>query len=475
MANGNQLLVRYEARSTQGQDALQHYARAVGAMKERESSDPTSWDYQAAIHGTESNPLSLQRQCEHESWFFFPWHRIYLYYFEQIVRQAVVDTGGPEDWTLPYWNYDLGGEFASLPEPFRQPADEQTNPLYVGVRRPYYNAGGPLPELISTEEAALALREFIGNAMFGGNNKSPHRPRFWGQSGLPEETPHGTVHVQVGGWMRNPEEAAWDPIFWLHHANIDRIWAVWNEKEGLPNPTESGWTNHDFSFFDAGGSQAAKTCGELTETALLGYTYDPPPGGGTVEEVVPTPTEPPTPEPGAPTEPKFVGATEEPIYLEGESTNVPLDIDPNGQEEVQESAEPDDPRHLYVNVEEIRGESTPDTVYAMYLNLPEDASPADFENRYLTTLSFFGLERTTDPADDEAPHGMRVSTEVTEVIRRLRDQSDWDRERLWICFRPVVPEPSAEMPEEARELIDTSHASRHAPIEIGRISLSIDA
>lgn len=474
MANGNQLLVRHEARSPQGQEALQHYATAVGAMKERNSEDPTSWDYQAAIHGTESNPLSLQKQCEHESWYFFPWHRIYLYYFEQIVRQAVVEAGGPEDWTLPYWNYDLGGEFASLPEPFRQPADE-SNPLYVGVRRPYYNAGGPLPELVSTEEAALALREFIGNAMFGGNNKSPHRPRFWGQSGLPEETPHGTVHVQVGGWMRNPEEAAWDPIFWLHHANIDRIWAVWNEREGLPNPVESGWTDHTFEFFDAGGNQVGKTCGEVTETALLGYTYDPPPGGGTVEEVVPTPTEPPQPEPGAPTEPKFVGATEGTTILEGESTQVPLDIESAGQEEVLETANPDGPTHLYVNIEEIRGDSTPDTVYATYLNLPEEATDADYENRYLTTLSFFGLERTTDPADDEAPHGMRVSAEATEIIRRLRDESDWDRERLWICFRPVVPEPSVEMPEEARELLDSSHVSRHAPIEIGRISLSIDA
>src|SRR4029078_8885497 len=125
MANGNQLLVRYEARSTQGQEALQHYARAVGAMKKREPSDPTSWDYQAAIHGTESNPLSLQRQCEHESWFFFPWHRIYLYYFEEIVRQAVVETGGPGDWTLPYWNYHLRREFDSLPAPLLHPAARQ--------------------------------------------------------------------------------------------------------------------------------------------------------------------------------------------------------------------------------------------------------------------------------------------------------------------------------------------------------------
>lgn len=473
MVNGAQLLVRHEARSPEGKESLRHYATAVGVMKERDSKDPTSWAYQAAIHGTESAPLALQRQCEHESWFFFPWHRIYLFHFEQIVRKAVVDSGGPDDWTLPYWNYDLGGEYASLPEPFFQPANE-ANPLFVPVRRPYYNAGGPLPALVSTEEAALALREFVGNAMFGGGNPSSHRPRFWGQPGLPEETPHGTVHVELAGWMRNPEEAAQDPIFWLHHANIDRIWAVWNEQGGNANPVESGWINHPFEFFDADGNPVGMSCGEVTETSLLGYTYDPPPGG-TVGEVTPTPQQPPTPPPGAPAEAKFVGATEKPFALSGEATEVEMEIDPRARKDVLEATDPDDPRHLYVNVEEIRGESTPDTVYAMYLNLPKDPRPADYRGRYLTSLSFFGLERTTEPADDEAPHGMRVSTEVTRLLKLLHDDTDWDQERLRLCFRPVAPDPSADMPDEARELLASSHAPRHTPIEIGRISLSIDA
>jgi tyrosinase len=474
MANENQLLIRHEARSPKGQAALQHYAAAVGTMKEREPADPTSWAYQAAIHGTKApSPLALQRQCEHESWFFFPWHRIYLYYFEQIVRKAVVDSGGPADWTLPYWNYDLGGEHASLPTPFLQPADK-ANPLFVPVRSPYYNAGGPLPALVSTEEAALSLRVFTGNAMFGGGNLSPPRPHFWGQKGLPEVTPHGTVHVEVAGWMQNPDEAAQDPIFWLHHANIDRIWAVWNEREGNANPPESGWTSHPFEFFDADGKPVAKRCGEVNGTSLLGYTYDPPPGG-TVGEVTPTPPQPPPQPPGAPSEPKFVGATAEPFSLRGEETEISMEIDARAREEVLAAADPDDPRHLYVNAEEIRGETTPDTVYAMYLNLPRDPRPADYESHYLTSLSFFGLERTNDPAADEAPHGMRVSTEVTRLIEMLRDDTDWDREQLRLRFRPVVPEPSAEMPDAARELLASSRPAEHAPIEIGRISLSIDA
>lgn len=465
MANGTQLLVRYEARSPQGQEALQHYSAAVGRMKEREPSDPTSWAYQAAIHGTETNPLSLQRQCEHESWYFFPWHRLYLYYFERIVRQAVVETGGPSDWTLPYWNYDLDRAHAALPEPFYQPADE-SNPLYVGNRTPRYNEGKPLPKLLQVEEAALALREFIGNAMFGGGNRSPHRPRFWGQMGQPERSPHGTVHVEIGGLMENPEEAAEDPIFWLHHANIDRIWAVWNEREKQPNPTESGWTDHQFTFFDADGNQASKSCGAVTETQLAGYTYDPPPGG-TVGQVTPTPSQPPTPAPGAPEEPKFVAATEEPVSLTGDSVEVPVEIDPRAREEVAEAANPDDPRHLYLNVEEIRGERNPGRVYAMYLNLPTDPSSADYDSHHIGNLAFFGIERTTEPNADEAPHGMRFSVEVGDVVQALRDDPGWDREGLRICFRPVVP---GEAEGEPRDGLGDEE-----PVQIGRISLSIDA
>ena len=462
------MFTRYEARSPQGATALQHYADAVATMKGREPADPTSWAYQAAIHGTRSQPLSLQKQCEHESWFFFPWHRLYLYYFEEIVRKAVVDNGGPDDWALPYWNYSLGGENAALPELFRQPADAG-NPLYVSGRNPYYNNGGPLPNMLIDEQRSLGLREFIGNAMFGGGNKPPLKPRFAEQAGPPEIRPHGAVHVELRGWMREPEEAAQDPIFWLHHANIDRIWAVWNEREKKANPSENGWLNHPFEFFDAAGNQVARTCGEATKIELLDYTYDPNPAGN-VGEVTPEPE--PTPSGEPPLEPKFVGATEKPVPLVGDSVEVPVEIDPKAREEVLQSADPEDPRHLYINVEDIRGEETPGIVYAMYLNLPDEPSAdADYDQRYIGNLAFFGIERTNEPNGDEAPHSMRISMEVGDVIRYLRDETDWDREQLRVCIRPVVPKGA----ERAGGEMLAPYEESHDPIRIGRVSLSIDA
>ena len=66
-----------------------------------------------------------------------------------------------------------------------------------------------------------------------------------GPSGNLESNPHNQVHVDVGGnspdgqtWglMSDPGIAALDPIFYLHHCNIDRMWAAWNAN-GNPNTT----------------------------------------------------------------------------------------------------------------------------------------------------------------------------------------------------------------------------------------------
>jgi len=95
------------------------YAGAVAAMKAKPASDPASWAYQAAIHGTlAGSPRAQWNQCRHGSWYFLPWHRMFLYYFERIVRAQVTANGGPGTWALPYWNYDGGGDHNSLPLAF---------------------------------------------------------------------------------------------------------------------------------------------------------------------------------------------------------------------------------------------------------------------------------------------------------------------------------------------------------------------
>jgi len=46
---------------------------------------------------------------------------------------------------------------------------------------------------------------------------------------------HNYIHGYVGGDMSDPNLAAYDPIFFPHHSNIDRIWAIWQGDHGVEN------------------------------------------------------------------------------------------------------------------------------------------------------------------------------------------------------------------------------------------------
>jgi hypothetical protein len=154
---------------------LYWYAKAVGVMKAKPISDPTSWWFYAAIHGQyltdyfgsgsaptnypnwtkidsipsvanlgslpSQNQINLfWNQCQHGTWFFAPWHRGYLTALEHILRDIIVNLGGPSDWALPYWNYlNQSKKYSEnkIPPAFasNKPLPDGTpNPLYVPER-----------------------------------------------------------------------------------------------------------------------------------------------------------------------------------------------------------------------------------------------------------------------------------------------------------------------------------------------------
>ncbi|MEX2551493.1 MAG: tyrosinase family protein, partial [Actinomycetota bacterium] len=215
------------------------YAKAVKAMQELSETNPRSWRYQAAIHGRAGvvPPRGAPwNECQHATWYFLPWHRMYLFQFERIVRSFVTAAGGPADWTLPYWDYSSGAPGNALPPAFRASnlPDGSANPLFVARRRASVNAGTAMPGPVVNTSNALQVQVFTSQGAatgFGGPQTGwAHQgPAF----GAIEAMPHGPVHVQVGGnggLMTDPDLAALDPIFWLHHANIDRLWDVWRRR-----------------------------------------------------------------------------------------------------------------------------------------------------------------------------------------------------------------------------------------------------
>ena len=81
--------------------------------------------------------------------------------------------------------------------------------------------------------------------------------------------------------MADPAFAARDPIFFLHHANVDRLWNHWlAQGGGRQDPTsDQVWMNTMFTFFDENGQQVQKSGKDILNTvSQLNYCYDDEPG-----------------------------------------------------------------------------------------------------------------------------------------------------------------------------------------------------
>src|SRR6267154_6115156 len=109
--------VRHDARSVEGQKMLKIYAKAVAKMKATTDGDPDSWTFQWYTHSVKGSTNkaaaitaiygaipSAFKMLAQEMWEtcqahhagdieddFLPWHRMYVYYFEEIIRDASGD------------------------------------------------------------------------------------------------------------------------------------------------------------------------------------------------------------------------------------------------------------------------------------------------------------------------------------------------------------------------------------------------
>jgi tyrosinase len=448
-------------------------------MKGRSDNDPTSWTYQAAMHGTHASATEpLWNGCQHGTWFFLLWHRIFIFYFEQIVRAAVVQSGGSSDWALPFWDYGAGEQQATIPHAFRQQTVAgNPNPLFVSKRAHGINQGLALPPAVTSAAHALSRPRFTGVAQFGGG--VTHVQQFSNSTGQLEQTPHNVVHDAVGGssgLMSDPDQAAADPIFWLHHSNIDRIWAQWSHAPHHA-PTDHRWTGQRFAFFNAQGNRVHKTGADIIDIInQLGYTYEGIPTAHVASAGGPAPEEDKVAmttgggdggdeEP----EPELVGASDTPVNLVGSPESVTFEIDSRAAEAVFSGAGGSEPEHIYLSVEDIEADQNPGTVYGIYVNLPQDASASVAEAHYAGNLSFFGVERAANPRGDEHAHSLRVVQEITQLAQTLAANGEWDGKQVSVTFRPFSLIPP-DQPELGHQLPETMSSS-DPPVTIGRVSI----
>jgi tyrosinase len=474
------------------------YARAVAEMQRRPLNDPTSWRYQAAIHDYVAGEDPLEEpddrlpssadqerfwgQCQHFSWYFLPWHRMYLSMFEQIVAATVRQLSGPDDWALPYWNYNdtTNPNALRVPPAFRVETlpDGSANPLRVGVRSARANRGLEVTTARAVDLAGcLEERSFVSGPMggapgFGGPRTGfkHRRTRREDVVGDLESVPHGTVHNVVGGWMGAFNTAGLDPLFWLHHCNVDRVWSVWLGMERNPpnaNPTDATWlTQQPFEFHDATGKVVRMTCSQVIDTTAppLSYKYEDVSSQPVfVRESIPEGSEKSEMEEFS--IPEMVGATEQAVTLEGEATSTSLSVRrPTGPAADRLESFPAAPRRVFLNIENVTSDGLPE-VYAVYVNLPRGADPSANEELFAGVLPMFGVAEATDAARDHAGSGLNYSLEITKVVQTLEARNEWNPDELHVTFVPERPAP----PPDAD--IDEAAAEPRVPATVGRVSL----
>jgi hypothetical protein len=180
-----------------------------------------------------------------------------LYEFEGVIREVLHD----EDFSLPYWNPVTGNpDDLSLPAVFRDPG----SPLYDGTRWPWVNGGERIDKLYKDWLTLDALNEKL--YIDSPTGSLGFNPRL-------DINPHFLTHLAIGGDMSDFATVGGDPLFYLHHVNLDRIWESWN-RLGNSNPTDPKYLNRTFAFGDRSGKRVDLPVSAADRTAELGYEYD---------------------------------------------------------------------------------------------------------------------------------------------------------------------------------------------------------
>lgn len=422
---------------------IKAYARGVAVLKARDTdpghrNDPTRWSHQAAVHWDDDAPAQddFRNQCQHGTWFFLPWHRMYLVQFEAILRSviaadATIDDETKATWALPYWNYSRNDQTLLLPPAFAEPTlNGEPNPLFDATR--YLNNGESLDPRTVLIDAALQPGHFQTSNFepgFGGSKTGFMHYQRRG-SGPIEAVPHGSVHNSVGTNMSQLNTAPSDPIFWLHHANIDRLWEVWlGSGQGRANTTDPDWlTGQQFHFHDANGRDVTMDSAQVLDTtvAALNYEYD--------DTSAPLGEEAMEPEPDHPAQ--LVGATDKPIRLTGETATVKFPI---GAPAGPLAAEADIAK-VYLRLDDLTSPDVPRVPYGVYLNVPDD-DPDTPDDHYVGTASTFGIEQLDDPRHDH-PEGMQLVFDITGLYHSLKAKGAWS-DRVSVRFVPLYVRPPA--------------------------------
>lgn len=299
-------------------------SRFVAALK-RMKTDRTYDQYvQWHVDAMGMGPQSVN--YAHQGPAFLPWHREFILLFEQDMQKADRALGGDGSLTLPYWDWtaeqgadpaanplwgdnflspsgDADQGFRVMSGPFATDTTPGAENWVLRVVDPMDNApvnylqrafGRDLPDLPNQVDVNNVLAIAVYDSApwdntVRGSTSFRNLLEGWVTVNPPGRAPglHNRVHVWIGGAMAVMSSPN-DPVFFLHHCNVDRIWASWQARypsvDQYPPTTEAppGQNRGDLMPpFDGradarpgGVTMPSIRPADVLDSAALGYSYD---------------------------------------------------------------------------------------------------------------------------------------------------------------------------------------------------------
>ncbi|KAJ3254081.1 hypothetical protein HK103_007542 [Boothiomyces macroporosus] len=222
--------VRKEWRQLSG-GQQQAFLNAVKQLNQRQddtgndSSDPSTWSFAhfAVVHARYQQ--ANHNQGGQQAPPFFAWHRIFLHYYEKALQSIDPSV------TLPYWDWSQDSQNPLGSDVLAQSA------FGTSIDGSGCVTGGQFAGWSSAVNGGCLKRCSQSGALYGSTstvqlmNASPNYASLNRQI---QDGPHAIVHNVIGGRCADggvgdfyTMSSAGDPIFYMHHAMVDKIWMMW--------------------------------------------------------------------------------------------------------------------------------------------------------------------------------------------------------------------------------------------------------
>jgi tyrosinase len=407
------------------------FVNAVAALKANtNASDSNSWLFWSNIH---------VRYCPHTSPYFLAWHRGYIHLFEKKIQEL---SSNP-DFRLPYWDYYSS---PSMPVEFTNSAGN--NPLYLARTN-------------TNVSRALSYNPFANTVVkFQRGQTNAFEPSV-------EAMPHNQVHNIIGLPFMQGMTSPQDPIFWVHHANIDRLWAAWTATGNgrtQPPASDAYWTQSLRSSRTVNGTKFNYGSGldmdrQLTfETrSTLFYEYDDltlPQNTASQPTAPPRPSNRASPPSGASLSPSSGSSSTAAAVLSDDSVTVALPVETALASTLNAAKQSSSGLNGLNFAIELSGLELTSAAqeggfgYLVYVNLPAEGG-GDSADHFVGTVGSFeiaSLEHEHEGGHDGGHHGSDRVLRL-EIPTRVLDSAVIDASEIELSFIRINGEnhPSGEL------------------------------